>query len=89
MPILIDTLNMRGYWALDPCKGDGLGCAAGVECCGGFCDSSGGGQGVCKSSSGGGCSHAGDHCDAVADCCDKAGGAVCINHVCAEPPPSQ
>ncbi len=86
----LDTLNMRGYWALDPCKGDGQGCASGVECCGGFCDGSGdGGQPVCKSSSGGGCSHAGNHCDTVADCCDKASGASCINHVCAEAPPPQ
>ena len=86
----LNTLNMRGYWALDPCKGDGQGCASGVECCGGFCDGSGdGGAPVCKSSSGGGCSHAGDHCEAVADCCDKASGASCINHVCAEAPPPQ
>ena len=86
----LNTLNMRGYWALDPCKGDGQGCASGVECCGGFCDGGGdGGQPMCKSSSGGGCSHAGDHCDSVADCCDKASGASCINHVCAEAPPPQ
>ncbi len=86
----LDTLNMRGYWALDPCKGDGQGCASGVECCGGFCDDSGdGGQPMCKSSSGGGCSHAGDHCDTVADCCDKSSGPSCINHVCAEAPPPQ
>ncbi len=84
----LDTLNMRGYWALDPCKGDGQGCASGVECCGGFCDGGGdGGQPMCKSSSGGGCSQAGDHCDTATDCCDKASGASCINHVCAEAPP--
>jgi hypothetical protein len=86
----LNTLNMRGYWALDPCKGDGQGCAAGVECCGGFCDGGGdGGQPVCKSSSGGGCSHAGDHCDTLADCCEKSGGAACINHVCSDGPPPQ
>ncbi|HEY8091963.1 MAG TPA: hypothetical protein VIF09_29075, partial [Polyangiaceae bacterium] len=30
------TLNMRGYWALDPCKGNGQGCQSGTECCGGY-----------------------------------------------------
>ena len=35
------TLNMRGFWALDPCKGDGKGCQSGTECCGGYCTSSG------------------------------------------------
>jgi len=82
------TLNMRGYWALDPCKGDGLGCASGVECCGGFCGPGSDGQPVCKSTSGG-CSKSGDHCETAADCCDKASGTVCINHVCAEAPPPQ
>jgi hypothetical protein len=33
----ISSLNLRGYWALDPCKGDGLGCGSGTECCGGYC----------------------------------------------------
>lgn len=32
------SLNLRGYWALDPCKGDGQGCQSGTECCGGYCD---------------------------------------------------
>jgi len=31
------TLNMRGYWALGPCEGDGLGCQSGTQCCGGYC----------------------------------------------------
>jgi WD40-like Beta Propeller Repeat len=81
----IDTLNMRGYWALDPCKGDGQGCASGTECCGGYCDGTDGSNGVCKSQSGG-CSQSGDQCQTVADCCDPA--ASCINHVCSEPPPN-
>ena len=32
------NLAMRGFWALDPCKGDGRGCASGTECCGGYCE---------------------------------------------------
>jgi hypothetical protein len=84
----LGTLNMRGYWALDPCKGDGEGCASGTECCGGYCDGGGdGGQPVCKSSSGNGCSQSGDHCDTDADCCNSDSGETCINHVCSDPPP--
>ena len=79
-------INMRGFWALDPCKGDGAGCATGTECCGGFCDGSGADGGlVCKSA--GTCSQDGDKCTVSADCCNAASGTTCINHVCAEPGP--
>jgi hypothetical protein len=79
-------INMRGFWALDPCKGDGAGCATGTECCGGFCDGSGPDGGlVCKSA--GTCSQDGDKCTVSADCCNAASGTTCINHVCAEPGP--
>ena len=78
-------INMRGFWALDPCKGDGLGCASGTECCGGFCDGLGTDGGlVCKA--GGTCGTDGDRCDVTADCCN-APISTCINHTCAEPPP--
>ena len=80
------SINMRGFWALDPCKGDGAGCASGTECCGGFCDGTGTDGGlVCKSA--GTCSQDGDHCDLASDCCNVALGSTCINHVCAEPGP--
>ena len=80
------SLNMRGFWALDPCKGDGQGCASGTECCGGFCDGSGGDGGlVCASK--GACGQDGDHCDVAADCCNAATGTTCINHTCAQPGP--
>jgi hypothetical protein len=79
-------INMRGFWALDPCKGDGAGCATGTECCGGFCDGSGADGGlVCKSA--GTCAQDGDKCSATSDCCNAAAGSTCINHVCAEPGP--
>ena len=79
-------VNMRGFWALDPCKGDGAGCATGTECCGGFCDGSGADGGlVCKSA--GTCSQDGDKCTVTSDCCNAAAGSTCINHVCAEPGP--
>jgi WD40-like Beta Propeller Repeat len=80
------SLNMRGFWALDPCKGDGQGCATGTECCGGFCDGTGPDGGlVCKSA--GTCAADGDHCDQTQDCCNVGNGSTCINHVCAEPTP--
>ena len=83
------NLAMRGFWALDPCKGDGQGCASGTECCGGYCDMSGdpdAGGPVCVSMTGG-CAQDGDKCDTSADCCDAPQGVTCINHVCSEPPP--
>ncbi|MBX3191865.1 MAG: hypothetical protein KF819_33045 [Labilithrix sp.] len=80
------SLNMRGFWALDPCKGDGQGCASGTECCGGFCDGSGpAGALVCKSA--GTCANDGDRCDKASDCCNHPTGTLCINHVCSEPGP--
>jgi hypothetical protein len=82
------NLAMRGFWALDPCKGDGQGCASGTECCGGYCSGSGGDGGglVCMSQSQG-CSQDGDKCNTSADCCSAPQGATCINHVCSEAPP--
>ena len=86
------TLNMRGYWALDPCKGNGAGCQSGVECCGGYCAGGGGaGDGglVCASSTNG-CAQDGDKCGQSSDCCGATGGAggvTCINGVCSVPPP--
>lgn len=81
------TRNMRGFWALDPCKGDGASCTTGTDCCNGFCDATNdAGSAVCGSTSSG-CSQLGDRCDTVSDCCDAANGAICINHACSEPPP--
>ncbi len=81
------NLAMRGFWALDPCKGDGQGCASGTECCGGYCDQApDGGGAVCGQKMG--CSNSGDKCDTSADCCGVSTGTTCINHVCSEPPPN-
>jgi hypothetical protein len=83
----IDSVNMRGFWALDPCKGDGQGCSSGTECCGGYCDASGDAAApVCKSQQTT-CSMNGDRCDQSTDCCNASSGVTCINHVCSEPPP--
>ncbi len=84
----IDSINMRGFWALDPCKQDGQGCQSGTECCGGYCDQGAdGGAPVCSPKTGN-CSQNGDHCDSTADCCNAAQGVTCINHVCSEAPPN-
>ena len=43
--------NMRGFWALDPCKANDQSCETGDECCGGFCrqlnDADGGTHNAC------------------------------------------
>jgi len=80
------TLNMRGYWALDPCKGDGNGCQSGTECCGGYCGPAPDGGLVCTSVNTG-CSQDGDKCTTSSDCCGAQQGVTCINGVCSEPPP--
>jgi predicted small lipoprotein YifL len=82
------TLNLRGFWALDPCKGDGQGCQSGTECCGGYCAGPAGDAGgpVCQSQSQG-CAQNGDRCNVTSDCCNAAAGVTCINHVCSEAPP--
>jgi hypothetical protein len=82
----LNSVNMRGFWALDPCKGDGQGCASGTECCGGFCDGSGpSGAKVCKSNAA--CAQDGDKCKVTSDCCNAPSGTLCINNICAEPGP--
>ena len=84
----VNSLNLRGFWALDPCKGDGQGCASGTECCGGYCEpgSTDGGAAVCMSSTPS-CAHDGDRCVKSSDCCTASAGTTCINKVCSEPAP--
>lgn len=73
------SLNMRGFWALDPCRSDESACGTGSECCGGYCEG-----GKCKSAPPP-CAGEGDKCTTAADCCDKT--LSCINHVCSLPGP--
>jgi WD40 repeat protein len=78
----LDNHNMRGHWALSPCKGLGASCEAGYECCEGFCiwDEEAGGT-VCGEPQS--CSQIDDACVTNADCCDET--AVCIGGFCSEP----
>jgi hypothetical protein len=80
----LDPINMRGYWALSPCKGDGAGCQSGSDCCGGFCGASAGTSATCGSAPTG-CSRDGERCVTASDCCGSAD--RCINGFCAQPPP--
>ena len=76
----INNNNMRGEWALSPCKMVGDTCSAGYDCCGGFCHDDGMGNLTCTNT-GGGCSQIGEACKAGADCCDPK--ASCIGGFCA------
>ena len=76
----INTLNMRGFWALDPCKELGQGCTNGSECCNQNCE-----EGICTEPDPGGCSETGNACMEDSDCCDSL--ADCVNGFCSEPPP--
>jgi hypothetical protein len=67
--------NMRGFWALDPCKQVGAGCGTGSECCNQNCVES-----VCKEPDPSECSQEGNHCEVAADCCDAT--SLCINNIC-------
>jgi hypothetical protein len=82
--------NMRGFWALDPCKADGAGCGGGDECCNGFCravdDGDGGTHNACVPPPSG-CANDSEKCSVNADCCNAPDGTTCINHVCTAPTP--
>ncbi len=81
--------NMRGYWALDPCKKLGEGCEAGFECCEGTCKSEDGtSPKVCVKPPPGKCRDLGDKCEKTSDCCDAALGVECIGGVCGKKLPS-
>ncbi len=77
--------NMRGYWAVSPCKADGSSCSTGADCCGGFCEQGDAGQLVCGKSTPNGCSQEYESCKTAADCCNTKD--QCINGRCSLPSP--
>ncbi len=77
--------NSRGFWVLDPCKGDGQSCDTGDQCCGGFCEPDGVGNLVCSPPTAN-CSGLQEKCSTAADCCDPTN--LCINGFCAQPVPN-
>lgn len=85
----LDTINMKGYWALEPCKQDGNSCNEGYECCTGFCLAQGDGTFACAPPPTNQCVTIGNKCTTAADCCQPPGSAVdCIGGFCALPGPS-
>ena len=84
--------NMRGFWALNPCKQNGSGCEGADECCGGFCrqvtEADGGISTQCVPPPVGGCAQEFETCTTAADCCGAGQGFLCVNGRCAQPPPN-
>ncbi len=76
----LNNQNMRGEWALAPCKEVGEGCNAGFDCCGGFCYAAEEGQMPTCNDKPDACSHIGDSCETDADCCEGEG--TCIGGFC-------
>jgi len=76
----LSTINMSGYWSLEPCKRTGASCDQGFECCGGYCFADSEGTPVCTEIPGD-CAATGDACRSAADCC--ASGDTCIGGFCA------
>jgi hypothetical protein len=72
----LNNSNMRGEWALSPCKQNGDSCNAGFDCCDGFCY----GEPATCSDKPDTCSHIGDSCMADSDCCADEG--TCIGGYC-------
>lgn len=77
----LSTINMSGYWALEPCHQTGTGCDQGFECCSGFCHDDGMGSLTCVPPPGG-CSKVGDKCGADGDCCNSPANK-CVGGFCA------
>jgi hypothetical protein len=76
-----ETLNMRGFWAMDPCKQQGDMCTTDGECCNGEkCE-----DGLCGGEKE--CAPEGGLCEIDADCCGAAGGIICLGGECGTPPP--
>lgn len=79
--------NQRGYWVVDPCRGDGSSCDTGDECCGGYCRPGGDAGGLVCTNAKPTCSQEFEKCTTTADCCGKDVGIKCIDNRCATPTP--
>lgn len=82
------TLNLRGFWALDPCKSNDAGCSDGSECCSGTCvyDPEGGAA-RCQDKTGD-CVQDGNACEKNEDCCNASGNVACIAGICTQKGPA-
>ena len=73
--------NSRGFWALAPCKADGMSCQSGDQCCNGYCEPGEGGLVCSNVPPNANCSQVGDKCTSAASCCDTTN--LCVNGFCA------
>ncbi len=71
--------NIRAFAVLAPCKGDGVGCESGLDCCGGTCTT--GKCGVPQT-----CAGDQDRCTPTVPCCPSTGDD-CIGGYCGVAPP--
>lgn len=77
---------VSAFWAPRPCRGDGVGCSVGSECCGGDCrPPMGGGAAVCSPPEPAMCRQLAQTCASVTDCCGNAtdNAIRCLGNVCA------
>jgi hypothetical protein len=79
--------NMRGHWAVDPCKPKGSSCLTGDECCNGFCRQQGDAGALSCTDQPPGCAQVFERCTTSDDCCGKNQGVQCINGYCSMPTP--
>jgi hypothetical protein len=75
--------NLRGFWVLPPCRGNGQPCTSGDQCCNGFCRPAGDGGPLECVPPPGGCSNEYELCSTASDCCNPVD--QCINGRCAQP----
>jgi len=75
--------NARGFWTTEPCRGDGISCESGDECCGGYCRGGGDGGALTCTSVLPICAQLSERCTQDSDCCPSVDGAVtCVNNLC-------
>jgi hypothetical protein len=79
--------NARGYWTVEPCRGNGQGCVTGDQCCGGFCQPSEDGGGLQCTAVAPPCAAQYEKCTTTSDCCSSSAGIQCVNGVCTQSAP--
>jgi WD40-like Beta Propeller Repeat len=79
--------NLRGFWALEPCRQTGNDCTSGSDCCTGFCRQAGDAGAFSCVAPPPTCAHEDEKCTKASDCCDQTLGFDCINGRCARPTP--
>ena len=87
----LESGNMRGFAALEPCRSNGGSCESAAECCTGFCRQTGRDESgpvlQCVPPPSNACSQEDETCAVAADCCNTR--ELCINKRCASPTPEQ